>query len=96
MRTITPHIDPKFDDRAETWLAHLILALPVSPNEGIWFDKAGDRGTVVNLRDPIKGWLVSFRDGTGNPDHRHYANPRNAARAVITGQHNGGGTHDRR
>ena len=92
MRTISFRIDELHRHVAEEWLAHLILALPESPNEGIWFDESGhSNGTVVNNRPTVPGWTVSFRDGSGKSDRRHYRDPRDVARAVIDRKHNDGG-----
>ena len=41
MRTISFRMDELHRHVAEEWLAHLVLALPESPNEGIWFDNPG-------------------------------------------------------
>jgi hypothetical protein len=91
MRTISFRIDPLHTGVGEDWLAHLILALPESHNEGIWFDETDHRcGTVVNNRPTTPGWTVSFRDGSGEGDLRHYRDPRDAARAVIDRKHNDG------
>ena len=91
MRSISIQADPEVEDVVREWLAHLIVAMPVRPNNGIIFDslRPGGAQTHVNHRKP-QTWTVSFRNpAAGQPaDTGHYRNPLAAARAVIDRKHN--------
>lgn len=87
MHAIKLQADPLLDRVVEEWLAHLILAMPVLPNNGIIFNRKGSKFTVVNRRQE-DSWTVSFRDGSGQGDLRHYSSPVAASKAVLDGKHN--------
>jgi hypothetical protein len=64
MRSISIQADPALEQVTREWVVHLLVAMPVLPNNGITFDslRPGDRHTVVNHRKP-QTWTVSFRGG---------------------------------
>lgn len=66
----------------ETWLAQLVLAIPVGQH-GIKFDGDLHDGTIVNRRAESM-WTVSFRPSPSGS--RTYSNPAVVARVIIAGQ----------
>jgi hypothetical protein len=91
MRSISVQADPALESVAREWIVHLLVAMPVLPNQGIIFDslRPGETQTHVNHRKP-ETWTVSFRGGPNGPDTGHYRNPIAAAEAIIDRRHNGG------
>jgi len=85
LRKITIQADKQLDHIMETWLAHLVLAIPVGPH-GIKFDGDLHDGTIVNRRAESV-WTVSFRPSPRGSRSRTYSNPAVVARVIIAGQH---------
>lgn len=91
MRSISVQADQALAHVAREWIVHLLVAMPVLPNQGIIFDslRPGETQTHVNHRKP-ETWTVSFRGGQDGPDTGHYRNPVAAAEAIIERRHNAG------
>jgi hypothetical protein len=89
MRSVSVQADTALESVAREWIVHLLVAMPVLPNQGIIFDslRPGEIQTHVNHRKP-ETWIVSFRGGAGGADTGHYRNPIAAAEAIIDRKHN--------
>ena len=77
-------------DEAKLTLA--IARMRAGNYNGIWINRKGrGAGTTVDRRDAYGFWLVSFRDGGGieTSVRGYYFDPREAARAVLSGKHTG-------